>query len=388
MIIFRYFLKEVYGTLLASTLILLLLLISNQFVHYLTQAASGIIPIRTVMQIMSIQVPLLLGILLPLGLYIGILMAYGRLYVDREMTVLSACGFSKAQLLGMTFSFSILVCALVAAIMFWVQPKVESYKRQILINAAAASPLEKIFQGQFNEVSNGLQFYVEKLSSDHQSLQNIFVAQQVPPKKKGDPDSWSITVAKEGRQKINPVTGDKFVVLQDGYRYMGLPGDADFQITQFKTYGVRIQPNAIPEETRVETYPTTQLWQQRSLNPGVQAELQWRLSLPLSVLILALLAPPLAKVDPRQGRYAQLLPAVLLYIVYINLLFMGKAWLKAGKISASLGLWWIHGIFLVIGLVLLGNFIGWRRIKSCLLPHRSPQPGALSRSLPPKGEKP
>lgn len=367
MIIFRYLVKEVYGTLLASTIILLLLLISNQFVHYLTQAASGVIPIRTVMQIMSIQVPLLLGILLPLGLYVGILMAYGRLYVDREMTVLSACGLSKAQLLGMTLAFSLVICALVMTLTLWAQPKIESYKRQILLDAASASPLEKVFQGQFTKISSAnLQFYVEKLSSDHKRLENIFAAQPVTPKKPSEPTIWNITVATEGHQMIDTKTGDKFIVLSNGARYTGTPGQADFQVTQYKTYGLRIQPNAIPLDRRVETLPTTTLWQQRHQSVQMAAELQWRLSLPLSVLILALIAPPLSKVDPRQGRYAQLLPAILLYILYLNLLFIGKAWVKSGKIPVSIGLWWIHLLMFIIAVILLVRFVGLRRIASLL----------------------
>ncbi len=366
MIIFRYLVKEVYGTLLASTIILLLLLISNQFVHYLTQAAAGLIPIRTVVQIMSIQIPLLLGVLLPLGLYVGILMAYGRLYVDREMTVLSACGLSKAQLLGMTMAFSSVICIIVAALMLWIQPKVESYKRQILIDAASASPLEKVFQGQFTTVdTTNLQFYVEKLSSDHQRLEHIFVAQPVAHAKPGVPN-WNIVVADNGHQMIDPVTGDKFVVLNNGYRYSGEPGQADFEVTRYKTYGVRIQSNAVPADKRVETLPTSVLWQQRHQTPSMEAELQWRFSLPLTVLILALLAPPLCKVDPRQGRYAQLLPAFLLYILYLNLLFIGKAWVKSGKIPANIGLWPVHLVMFVIALVLIANFIGWGRIASLL----------------------
>src|ERR1700722_345495 len=158
MIIYRYLVKEVYITLLASTAVLLLLLISNQFVHYLTQAAAGAVPFRTVMQVMSLQVPLLLGLLLPLGLYLGILMAYGRLYADREMTIFFACGLSHKQLIGMTLAFSSVVCVVVTILMFWIQPLVESYKRQVYIEAATSSPLERIIPGQFTPIQD-LVFY-------------------------------------------------------------------------------------------------------------------------------------------------------------------------------------------------------------------------------------
>lgn len=362
MIIFRYLGKEVYGTLLASTVILLLLLISDQFIRYLTQAAQGIIPLRTVMQIMSIQVPLLIGILLPLGLYVGLLMAYGRLYVDREMTVLSACGFSKAQLLGMTLLFATVICLIVTGVMLWLQPKVESYKRHVLIEAAAASPLERILPGQFTPLpSSSLIFYAESLSRDHQHLENVFAAQPQKTKKPHQP--WDVVIAKSGQQQIDPVTHDKFLVLNDGYRYSGAPGQPDYQTAHFQQYAVRIQESELPPDKRAESIPTLKLWQQRHLRPANEAELQWRIAMPISVLVLTILGIPLSKVDPRQGRYAQLLPAILLYIVYINLLFMGRIWLRDGKVSPLIGLWWVHGLMLLIGLVLLIRFMGWSPFK-------------------------
>lgn len=369
MILLRYLGKEVYGALLASTFILLALLISNQFVHYLTQAAAGVIPIRTVMQMMSIQIPLLLGILLPLGLYVGILMSYGRLYTDREMIVLFACGFSKIRLLGYTFGFACIVAGVVAWIMLIVQPSVEKLKRQILLEAATASPLEKVFPGQFIKVGSNLTFYVQKLSADHQKLYTIFAAQpQAHPNK----TVWNITVAAEGEQMQDPKTQDHFLVLKNGYRYTGVPGQLDFQIVQYKTYGIRIEPNAIPADTRVDTISTKTLWQDRHQRLAYETELQWRLSLPIMALVLTLIALPLSRVDPRQGRFARLLPALLIYTAYLNLLFAGKIWLGKGQIPPYIGLWGIHLIFLGLGIVLIGYFIGWRQIKAQMTRSQTP----------------
>lgn len=365
MIIFRYLIKEVYTTLLASTAVLLLLLISNQFVHYLTKAAAGVLPLRTVMQMMSLQIPLLLGLLLPLGLYLGILMAYGRLYTDREMTVMSACGLSKAQLIGMTLTFSFAICILVSVLMLWLQPKTESYKRDVLLEAATSSPLERAIPGQFiNIPGKTLVFYAENLSRDHQQLQHIFVAQQGKKPDSSGILPWDIVVAHDGHQFIDPKTNDRFLVFKQGYRYSGEPGKADFQISQYDTYGVRIEQNAIPADKRVETYSTVALFQLQSTSPKFAAELQWRFALPISTLILAIIGVSLSKVDPRQGRFAQLFPAFLLYIIYVNLLFVGRAWLQKGKISPELGLWWVHLLMLLIGLLLLIRFIGWKRVMS------------------------
>lgn len=361
MIIFRYLAKEVYGTLLATTAVLLILLISNQFVHYLARAAAGIMPLHTVVKIVSLQMPLLLPLLLPLGLYIGILVAYGRLYSDQEMTVLWSCGFSKAQLIRMTVAFSVVVAIIVAALTLWFQPNIESYKRQILSDAAASSPLERISPDQFIPLrESGLILYTQGLSRNHKNLENVFIARRSNQPTAKSNSSWDVLVANNGHQAIDPVTRDRFFILENGYRYLGMPGQLDFQVVNYKNYGVRIQKNAISAEHRVETMSTHHLWKQHHGNRELQAELQWRIALPLSVLILALLAISLSKVDARQGRYAQLLPAFLLYILYVDLLFVSRAWLEKGQISSGIGLWWVHALMLLITMLLLTRFVGWR----------------------------
>lgn len=360
MIIFRYLVKEVYGTLLASTAVLLILLISNQFVHYLTQAAAGIMPLRTVMHIVSLQMPLLLPLLLPLGLYVGILVAYGRLYTDREMIVLWSCGFSKAQLTAMTLTFSMVVAIVVAILTLWFQPNIEAYKRQILVDAAMQSPLERILPDQFLPLpESGLVFYAQGLSRDHKYLKDIFIARRSNQITAKGSLGWDIVVADNGHQTVDPVTRDRFLVLQNGYRYLGMPGEMDFQIVNYKNYGVRIQKNAIPADKRVETMSTHYLWGHQHGNRALEAELQWRIALPLSALILAFLAVPLSRVDSRQGRYAQLLPAFLLYILYVDLLFVSRAWLEKGQISSGIGLWWVHALMLLVAILLFGRFVGW-----------------------------
>lgn len=171
-------------------------------------------------------------------------------------------------------------------------------------------------------------------------------------------------VARQGQQRTDPKTHDNYLEFQQGFRYSGIPGTADFQIAQYDTYGIRMEQNVIPEDKRVETYSTPQLWQWRHNDPKFEAELQWRIALPISTLILAMIALALSKVDPRQGRFAQLFPALLLYIMYINLLFVGRAWLQKGKIPPDIGLWWAHGFMLIIALILLTRFFGWRRLRT------------------------
>jgi lipopolysaccharide export system permease protein len=362
-IIFRYLVKEVYGTLLATTGVLLIIIISNQFIHYLSEAAMGVLPLRTVMQMMSLQVPLLLGLLLPLGLFLGILMAYGRLYIDHEMTVLSACGYSRGRLLGMTLLIATMVAVVVAVLMLWVKPKMEWYKRHILAEAAASSPLERILPDKFIALDQGkIILYAGDLSVNHQQLASVFIAQ--PPAHSGNP--WAVMIASGGSQWVDPATRDKYIVFTNGNRYTGIPGRSDFQVLNYATYGYRIEKYTPPADARAEAMGTIDLWKNRHGHPKNHAELQWRISMPLSVFILTLLAVPLSQVKPRQGRYAQLLPAILLYVVYADLMFVAQAWLQKGEIASGIGMWWVHGVFLVLAILLLIRYLGWSQIKKSL----------------------
>ncbi|QLH42731.1 MAG: LPS export ABC transporter permease LptF [Coxiellaceae bacterium] len=333
MIVFRYLTKEVYATILATTIILLLILISNQFIHYLNRAAAGGLPPRAVMQLMSLQVPLLLGYLLPLGLFLGILLAYGRMYVDNEMTVLSACGFSKAQLIATTLGFSVFIAIMVAFLTLWLQPKLASYRDHIYAQAAAASPLETLFPGRFVTLDSGRWvLYVEDVTRDRRSIGNVFVAKM--PDQLGEP--WTIVSANAGHQMTDKETGDEFLVLTDGSRYTGVPGQNDFQIVNYKQYGVRIQVAQPKMRQQAEQLPTIQLWQKRN-DIEAAAELQWRLAMPVATIILALLGVAMSRVRPRYGRFANLLPAILLYVVYADLIFVSQAAIQKARFHLGLG---------------------------------------------------
>jgi lipopolysaccharide export system permease protein len=356
MIIFRYLTKEVYATLLGTTLILLLIFFTNQFIHYLGRAASGGIPARTVMQLMTLQVPLLLGYMLPLGLFLGILLAYGRLYADNEMTILSACGVSKIQLITMTLAFSALIAILVGILMLWVEPRLAWYRDYIFAEAASASPVETIFPGRFQTIgdSNWV-FYVGDISRDHKVLDNIFVTKV--PETASDP--WSIVSAKGGSEWLDPKTGDQFMVLNNGYRYSGNPGKKDFQIVKYDKYYVRVQTAKFHMKKEAEFLPTAELWRMRHNDLNAAIELQWRFAMPISALILAILAVPLSRVRPRKGRYAKLVPAILFYIIYADLIFVAQALIKKHTLSPLPGLWLVHGLMLILSLFLIAHYLDW-----------------------------
>lgn len=360
LIIFRYLGREVYAPMLATTAILLIVFICNQFIHYLGDTAAGHLTIKALIQLMMLQIPLLLGFMLPLGLFLGILLAYGRLHVDNEMTILSACGVSRGAIIWMTLGFASMVMVVVALLIFWVEPQMAWYRDHVLAQASAASPVEKIFPGRFDTIDNGrLVLYTEKLSRDHRKMQNVFVALRPLDAVSDQQKPWNIVVANSAEQKNAAKTNDAYVVFHDGYRYIGAPGQKKFQMIKYQEYGVRIPQRKFSLGKEAEFTPTLQLWHEQFKNKLAAAELQWRFSLPISVMILTLLAVPLSTVKPRQGRYRQLVPAIIIYIIYADLLFVAEAWVQKGTVAIGIGMWWVHILMFLFAMVLISFYLGW-----------------------------
>lgn len=365
MIIKRYISREVAYTLLAVTLVLTMLFLSQQIVRYLNYVVIGKIATNVLVQLISFEVPYLLAILLPLGLYLGILLAYGRMYSENEMSILQMCGFGNKQLRRLTLFIAAFVAAIVLVLMLWVNPMVSAKRQNLMASDEATLHLiQTLIPGRFQASPDGRHvMYVEKLSRDHSRAENVFLAQaKKNPDDEDAQSSWMLVLADQGYQVKDKESSDQFFVTTDGYRYEGTPGQNDYKIIQFKKYAVRIPQNDV-QATHLEneTLSTLQLWQDYA-NPKRAAEFQWRFSLAISVLLLALLAVPLSKVKPRQGRYLMLLPAILIYIVYINLLFISRHWVEQGVVPISMGMWWVHGALLL--LVMIVMFVSSRAYKT------------------------
>ncbi len=357
MIIFRYLCKEVLATLLATTLILLIIFITNQFVHYLHDAAEGKITIQAVMMVMSLQVPIFLGYLLPLGLFLGLLLTLGRMNVDHEMVVLSACGVSRTQLVAMVMALATMLMLIVAWLMLSVEPKMQWYQGKIFTEAVTRASLSKVVPGRFQPLGKGKVFYAADVAEDHHDMENVFLAQQ--QKANNGVRRWDVVSADHAGEISIPRDG-RFLVFNNGMRYIGTPGQRNFDVAQFSQYGLRLDAPNADISGRIEAMPTSHLWHLRKHNLKAVAELEWRIAMPLSLAVFALLAIPLSHVNPRRGKFARMFPAILLYIMYANLMFMGRAWVEKGVIGPHLGLWWIHATFLSLALLLLFLQSRWR----------------------------
>jgi lipopolysaccharide export system permease protein len=346
LIIFRYFTKEVLQTLIAVTVVLLLVFLANQIVRWLNEAASGDIASTALIHLVLLELPYLLGLLLPLGLYLGILITYSRLYVENEMTVLFASGMSQWQLLNMTLSIASIVFVVVLALVCWVNPMI-AVKQTELLNVSAKNVVGTLIPGHFQSISHDSQVvYVESLATDKKSAKNVFIA-QMPTAGASDAD-WVILSAAKGHQEAGELPDESYVVTEEGYRYQGTPGTAAYQITQFQQYGVKVPSVTSKHSVEEQAIPMADLIKHRHDNLAYFSELQWRLALPISVFLLAVLAMLISRVQPRHGRFAKLVPAIMIYIVYANLIFIGRDWLESEKMPAIFGLWWVHGVMLLL----------------------------------------
>ena len=331
-------------TMLAITFVLLLVVMSGRFIKYLGEAAVDGLGADLLISVMAFRIPEFLEIILPLGFFLGILMAYGRLYLDSEMTVLSACGMSVRRLMAYTLLPAFLVMLVVAYLSLSLSPWGAS-RAQALFEAQKNRPeFGLLIPGRFQRLGN-----TETMSGDKRRMHNVFISQRTEGS-----DNLALLVAETGQQYIDEKTGSHFLLLTNGSRYDGLPGEADYRVTHYDEYAVRlVDPEMVADNLKDEVKTTAELMHSTAAEDI--AQLQWRISLPLLVPIIALIAVPMSRVNPRQGRYMRLLPSVILYMGYVTLLSASRAAISEGQIPTWLGLWWIHFIFLGIGLALLTN---------------------------------
>lgn len=351
MLIFRYLSKEVFVTLVALTAILLLIFMSNQLVIYLNRAASGQIPGMLIMKLMMLELPNLLSLLLPLGFYVALLLAYGRLYAESEMTVLQACGYGPGRLLKHSFMMASFVALFVLIIMLWGSPLISIERATLLRTTGVQTLIQTIVPGRFNAVPHSSQvFYVESMNRDHTVAKHIFLAQNT--QKKGE-EQWDLLWADKAYAQTDPKSNEDYVVLQEGKKYQGIPGHADYQIATFKEYKARLPHPQVSIKKDLRTASTASLWPINNKDPAKAAELQWRFSIPIMVLVLTLVGVPLSRVNSRTGKFAKILPAIIVFIFYANMMFIARDWVTNGKIPVWLGLWWVHLIVALLGLLLI-----------------------------------
>jgi lipopolysaccharide export system permease protein len=356
MIFRRSLVREFAISALGVFLVLLGITLTTQLVRFLGQAASGAITSQSVVTLMGLAALGYMPILLSLTLFIAVLMVLTRSYHDHEMVVWFSSGLSLTAWVRpvLVFAMPLVVTVAVLSLVLtpWAISKSDEFRRQL----DNRSDVALVAPGVFRESKHADRVYfVENVSPDDKTVDNVFVSSTQHGK-------TGVMVARNGYTETMP-NGDRFLVLVNGRRYEGTPGTSEYKVMTFKHYGIRIESY---ESTQDQPSPKALSIQALLANPTPPnlAELSWRIGLPMSALLLALLAVPLSFVNPRAGRSLNLILAILIYVIYNNVISVAQAWIAEGKIGLATGVWGVHAAMFAILLLLfyrrLTLFSVWR----------------------------
>jgi lipopolysaccharide export system permease protein len=329
----RYLLREVAQTTVAVTGVLLVILLSNQLARVLGQAAQNDFPGSVVLTLIGLTTLQQLTVLVPVGLFLGIVLALGRLYHESEMTAMTACGVGPLSIYRPIALFTLVVVGLLAVLSFRVVPEAGSRAQQIRIEALRTAQFGALEPGRFRSFADGnAVFYAEKVERSGQ-LRGVFVQRR-------DEDRLEIAVAERAEQR-GAGQAEQLFVLFDGRRYEGVPGSREWRVVEFAEHGIPVRmPEYTARRERRELRPTSELIGSEAGED--RAELAWRIAVPVMAAVLMVLAVPLSKLRPRQGRFARVGLAVLAYFLYSNVVATVRVWIEKGDTGGALGLWWVH----------------------------------------------
>ncbi|KAA0020467.1 LPS export ABC transporter permease LptF [Salinicola corii] len=350
LIVSRYLTREILLTMSAVAGVLLLVIMGSRFIRYFTDAAQGELPLSALGTLMLFHMPSFLELVLPLSFFLAILLAYGQLYLNSEITVLVACGISPNRLLQVTLLPAVLIAVLVGLCSLWLTPAGAAHNERLIDEQQSQLDFSLLTPGRFQDFGNDRTAYTQSLSDDRSRMQNVFISERQTGGN-GSPQQV-VTRAQSGYQTTDPDTGSRYLVLENGQRYSVEPGSPVAEKLEFGSYGVRLATDDTGEvDVDSELMSTPELVADG--DDESMAQLQWRLSMPLMIPILTLLALPLSRVNPRQGRFAKLLPAIFLHISYLSLLLAAQDAIARGSLPPGIGMWPIHLVYLALGLFLI-----------------------------------
>ncbi len=349
-VLFRYTTREILSHIAGVLAVVLGVFLVRRCAALIGDAAEGSIAVATVFELLGLRTLMALPSLLPVVLYLAVLLSLGRLYQDLEMTALAACGVAPGQVQRNVIAFALLAAVVIGVLSFSVRPWAALRYDALEDQTKLESGIGQIRPGRFYELdADGEQVVFAESRSTREAgvIEGVFVQQR-----KGE--RLSIFAAARAVEEHDAVRGYRFLRLLDGTRY-DLRGDGDdYEITEYDELVIRTTtdpvPPAGPEEKEVSLWALA-----RAADPEAVAELQWRLAMPISAVILALFALPLSRVEPRQGKYAKILVAVLIYLAYRQLLGTAKSWMADGVLPPLPGIWAVHAVALAVALTLLAS---------------------------------
>jgi len=337
LILNRYLFRELTVHFVTVTGVLVVIYSSFLFAKVLLQAANNQFSQNVVLSLLGLASLQNLTQLVPIGLFLAIVLAIGRLYHDSEMAAMQACGFGIRRVCRPVVLLTVVVVAGLIWMAFWVSPSAVQQAHDVRMQALREARFASLEPQRFRTLAGGdVVFYAERIDTDGM-LYNVFVQRRIG-------DKVEVVVAQRAEQRGAGEAQQTFI-LYNGERYEGVPGRNEFRIVRFGEHGLPVKLPALEASgARIDAKPTMALLQ--SAAPADSAEFQKRLSAPLMTFVLAILAVPLARLRPRQGRYANMGIALLAFFLYVLLTRLAGVWVERQTIPSALGVWWVHaGVF-------------------------------------------
>jgi lipopolysaccharide export system permease protein len=338
----RYLLREMTVDFVGVTVVTFAILLVNQIGTVLARAAQLEYQKEFVLELIGLGAAQNVAILLPIGLLLGLILAFGRLYHDSEMAAAQACGVGLGRVSAAVWVLALPVAALVLWLNAYLAPRAATAEQQLRDQALRAGILAPLAPGKFRSLSGGRIVIYARAARPDGDLTDVFVD-------RNEGATLEITVARRAHYVVSGDGESETVTLFDGERVEGVPGSNRYRLLHFDEQIIPIRtPQATAAPPRTDEMSTGELI--GSHDPKLQAELQWRFGLPIMTLVFAALAVPLGRLAPRQGRYAHVWLAILAVGFYAVLAQAGRSWIERRVVSPQLGLWWLHGLFLLIAI--------------------------------------
>jgi len=341
----RYIFREWFWTALAVSIVLVIVLLGAYLSDMLQDIAGGRRPAELLGVQLALRLPETMSNILPLAGFVAVMWGLGRFYRDQEMAVMRSSGFNWRNLLTPLMSLLVPLALVLLLIGLLVAPSSSRLAEEKLEEAFRSAAVWGLQAGKFHVFKRGdLILYAEAIGEDGSTLKNIFIKQR-------HDDREQVWVAQKGRYWMDADTGDRYLVLEDGKVTDVAPGKLDVRVLSFARNDLRLPEPEFRKRkgARINSVASAELLEKGNVESI--AELQWRLSPAISVVVLGLLAIPLAHSEPREGRGVRVVLGILVYILYGNLLYLCRTWVTEGVLPAWIGMWWVHLLFLTISFV-------------------------------------
>jgi lipopolysaccharide export system permease protein len=356
-IIERYIVREIVKPTVTICTVLVFVFGCYISTRYGEDAVHGMLPGVSVLQLILLRIVIALEVLLPTTLYLSVVIALGRLYRDAELTAMFACGISMVRVVKSVLIVSLVSGLIVMCLSLFIRPWAWNQFFGIKAHAESNFDLTRMKSGTFYEIDGGERvIFAENVNHQDNLAKRVFIQ----TKKE---DAIQIIYTDQARQFIDEVAGKPILAAQEGQLYEFTSHDEKVLILEFEQASIPMTiKDDVQHEYKVKSVSTKILMD--SDDPEEIAELQWRLSAPVSTILLALLAVPLSHSAPRQGKYVKAPVAILIFAVYYNFSALTKKWVAQGVIGTVPGIWW--GQILLAALIILFLWrtifsISWRR---------------------------